>query len=216
MANAAEFIFESEQWQKIIKKIQKKWKDIESRKELGGILSSVVYADIMDHFDKEEGPDGPWKDWSDGYKKHLKKIGRSGNKKLQFSGNLRQGVKPNNWRPKSEGVLFYNNAKTKGVVTDDNQSNRDLQKLKRSETQKSLKKRAKKLFGNKIAGKVSKALAKRIVKVEKRKKTISGKGFPYAEAHDKGGPKLPQRKFMWLSKEGMEKIIKQVTDWLEE
>lgn len=32
------------------------------------------------------------------------------------------------------------------------------------------------------------------------------KGFPYAAAHDEGGPKLPARPFMWLSDKAMEKI----------
>ena len=31
-------------------------------------------------------------------------------------------------------------------------------------------------------------------------------GFPYAKAHDEGGDRLPQRSFMWLSKDAMEKI----------
>lgn len=31
-------------------------------------------------------------------------------------------------------------------------------------------------------------------------------GFPYAAAHDEGGPKLPKRDFMWLSETALEKI----------
>lgn len=31
-------------------------------------------------------------------------------------------------------------------------------------------------------------------------------GFPYAAAHDKGGPRLPQRRFMWLSKKATDNI----------
>ncbi len=31
-------------------------------------------------------------------------------------------------------------------------------------------------------------------------------GFPYAYAHDEGGPKLPKRDFMWLSESILEKI----------
>lgn len=31
-------------------------------------------------------------------------------------------------------------------------------------------------------------------------------GFPYAAAHDEGGPKLPKRDFMWLSNTAMKKI----------
>ncbi len=32
------------------------------------------------------------------------------------------------------------------------------------------------------------------------------KGFPYAYAHDEGGPILPKRDFMWLSDDAMKKI----------
>lgn len=35
-------------------------------------------------------------------------------------------------------------------------------------------------------------------------KTASG--FPYAKAHDEGGPKLPERKFMWLSDNAMRRV----------
>lgn len=39
-------------------------------------------------------------------------------------------------------------------------------------------------------------------------------GFPYAAAHDQGGKKLPQRKFMWLSDKGMNSVVKAVESWL--
>ncbi len=42
------------------------------------------------------------------------------------------------------------------------------------------------------------------------------KGFPYAKAHDEGGKKLPQRKFMWLSQPGMNRIITVTQNWLKE
>lgn len=41
-------------------------------------------------------------------------------------------------------------------------------------------------------------------------------GFPYAAAHDEGGPKLPQRKFMWLSDAAMARLSSQVGRWLAE
>ena len=31
-------------------------------------------------------------------------------------------------------------------------------------------------------------------------------GFPYAKAHDEGGPKLPKRDFMWISPKAFERI----------
>ncbi len=39
-------------------------------------------------------------------------------------------------------------------------------------------------------------------------------GFPYAYAHDTGGPKLPQRDFMWLSETGLEKVGEQTLQFL--
>lgn len=39
-------------------------------------------------------------------------------------------------------------------------------------------------------------------------------GFPYASAHQEGGPQLPQRKFMWLSDKGMDDIADQTLKFL--
>ena len=38
------------------------------------------------------------------------------------------------------------------------------------------------------------------------------KGFPYAAAHDRGGPQLPQRQFMWASKKAMNLMAKAILD----
>jgi phage gpG-like protein len=50
----------------------------------------------------------------------MARVGKSGNKILQDSGRLRQGLMPNNWRGTDEGLIFYNrvpyaNAHDKGV-----------------------------------------------------------------------------------------------------
>lgn len=41
-------------------------------------------------------------------------------------------------------------------------------------------------------------------------------GFPYAAAHDVGGPQLPKRDFMWLSEDAMEKIEAQTLQFILE
>lgn len=41
-------------------------------------------------------------------------------------------------------------------------------------------------------------------------------GFPYASAHDKGGKRLPQREFMWLSGIAMEEIAEVTLKILQE
>jgi hypothetical protein len=69
----------------------------------------------MDHFKKEEGPDGKWKPWSDAYKQAMEKAGYGGNKILQFSGRLRQNFKPSSYRKDAKGILWFNDAQTKGA-----------------------------------------------------------------------------------------------------
>lgn len=39
-------------------------------------------------------------------------------------------------------------------------------------------------------------------------------GFPYAKAHDEGGPQLPKRKFMWLSKSAIQDMSKQTLKFM--
>jgi phage gpG-like protein len=107
-------------------------------REFVGLLSAVVYRDVLEHFEDEQGPKGSWDDWSDVYADHLAAIGRGGNKMLQFTGRLRNSFKPGNVRADQTGFAWYNDAAT-------------------------------------------------------------GDGFPYAFAHNEGGPKLPKREFMWLS-----------------
>lgn len=138
----ASISFESDQWLKVLKKLERKWDYLIAgqsplRKEYAGIVSVHVYSDIIDHFRKQRGPNGPWDKWSDSYSDTIAgKIafryvnGRtipitdpeflSKNKPprkpgliLQDSGRLRQSISPTNFRLKNEGILFYNDAKTK-------------------------------------------------------------------------------------------------------
>ena len=78
-----------------------------------GLLSALVYQDVQDHFKREEGSGGPWAAWSLSYRKRMQKIGRSGNKILQWSGKLRQNFKPSDWRRSGESFIWFNDAKTK-------------------------------------------------------------------------------------------------------
>lgn len=77
------------------------------------LVGAIVYRDVIDHFNKEAGPEGQWTKWSDSYFNHMQKIGRSGNKILQFSGNLRNYFKPQKYDKSGGGLLWYNDAKTK-------------------------------------------------------------------------------------------------------
>lgn len=76
-------------------------------------LAARIFRDIDQHFKDEMGPEGKWKDWSPSYEEHMEKIGRSGNKILQFSGDLRKATKPGKWRRHPKGIEWFNDAKTK-------------------------------------------------------------------------------------------------------
>ncbi len=105
----AEIRFESAEWEKLIKGVSERWDSVKSRKEFGGIVSSVVFRDIMDHFDQSMGPDAPWKSWSDVYAEHMARIGKGGNNILIDTGKLRQSITPvkGKWRGTDAGIVFY-------------------------------------------------------------------------------------------------------------
>lgn len=124
-----------------------------SEQKFVGLLSAIVFRDVIEHFQNEEGSSGPWAKWSPSYRAHLKEIGREGNQILQFSGRLRGNFKPEKYRATASGPLWFNDARTKS-------------------------------------------------------------GFPYAYAHDTGGPQLPQRDFMWLSDKAAEEISKQTLQFM--
>jgi phage gpG-like protein len=111
---AAEIVLEDKKIQEFFKKTLKNMKDIENgESSFIGIVGATVFKDVIDHFSKEQGQDGPWAPWSKVYQRHMMKIGRQGNKKLQFTGRLRQTFKPTDSRKVSGGLVWYNNAMTK-------------------------------------------------------------------------------------------------------
>lgn len=111
---AAEIILEDKEVKEFFKKTLKNLKNIENgESSFIGIVGATVFKDVMDHFSKEEGQEGPWAPWSKVYKEHMMRIGRQGNKKLQFTGRLRQTFKPTDSRKVSDGLVWYNNALTK-------------------------------------------------------------------------------------------------------
>ena len=146
--------FENREVKDFLNNLDKKLKDVEKgSREYTGLLSAIVYEDIVRHFENEEGSKGPWKQWSPSYKKYMDEEGKGGNKILQDTGKLRNNFKPSKVRKTSAGFLWYNDAKVKG-------------------------------------------------------------GFPYAYAHDTGGPILPKRDFMWLSDKAMDKISEQTLQFM--
>lgn len=76
-------------------------------------FGTVVFADIIKHFENAQGSNGPWEKWSDLYTSRQRQLGKSWpSNALQFSGRLRNTFKPTNYRNTSDGLLWYNNAKT--------------------------------------------------------------------------------------------------------
>lgn len=153
MAQEITALLDDKEIKSFLKGLSKRSNEPQKNKEYVDLLSAITFKEINDHFIKEEGPSDNWKPWSKIYTDHMSKIGKSGNKILQDTGRLRQSFFPTNYRTSSEGVLWFNNAQTKG-------------------------------------------------------------GFPYAAAHDQGGPKLPQREFMWLSDKAVEKMTEQTLAYI--
>lgn len=147
MTFKAEATFNDKRVQDLLRKIDNNVKDAKGKKKFYAFLGIEVFADIMDHFEKEEGPGKPWDERSPKYKDLVESKGFT--KILQITGNLRKGFTPikagGNIQENSQGILWENRQQTKN-------------------------------------------------------------GFPYAAAHDAGGPKLPARPFMWLSEERLKKM----------
>lgn len=152
--SAIDLQFDSKQAEAFLKRLKRNQEAIEKKDQaFVDTISIFVFQDIINHFEKEQGPKGKWKAWSKVYAEHMEALGKGGNKILQDSGRLRQSFTPGQWRARPAGIEWYNPAKTK-------------------------------------------------------------KGFPYAAAHDEGGGRLPQRKFMWLGSGAMEKIAKATVAFL--
>lgn len=146
MAFSGEIEFKDESLKQALKNLSTNLKYVkDGHKKFLGLMSSVVWGDIDDHFKKEQGPDGKWQHWSFTHTLNMEREGKGGNLILQDSGRLRNNFKPTNVKMESKGITWFNNAKTK-------------------------------------------------------------KGFPYAQAHNEGGPKLPQRQFMWASDNAIERM----------
>ncbi len=118
MAISAEFTFDAQQWEDVINSLQRKFGSVQQLGEdptFMGIVSTVVFRDIIDHFRNEAGPEAPWQEWSSAYRKHMERIGKGGNLILQDTGRLRDSFIPQQMNKiTSDGIVFYNNAVTSG------------------------------------------------------------------------------------------------------
>lgn len=124
--------FDSEEVEKFIDELEQGVRNVKEREsKFMNTMGLIIYKDVIDHFEKEMGPDGKWKPWSDSYSAYRKSLLTPGKKKrvddraakkkekpkyfaiLQFSGRMRQNFKATNYRTSGEFVYWYNNVKSK-------------------------------------------------------------------------------------------------------
>lgn len=111
---ATEVELQDEEVRKFIKNLQTRTKRVKGADaKYIGLLSAIVYADVIRHFEEQQGSAGPWEKWSDSYDEYMKSVGKGGNKILQDTGKLRNNFKPQKVRSTNSGILWFNDAKTK-------------------------------------------------------------------------------------------------------
>ena len=109
MAEQTTITIDDKEVRKLIEGLIKNVGEISQRgKRYVGLLSSIVLRDVVDHFAKQEGPDGKWAPWSNRYRKYMASIGKGGNLILSDTGKLRQGWQPERYRLVSDGILWFN------------------------------------------------------------------------------------------------------------
>jgi hypothetical protein len=121
---SVEIRFDDKQVQALFKKFEGRLKN--AKAELRAVASTIGFRDIIGHFKAEQGPNGPWPEWSESYKRFRagafkpSKRGRTVakatgkkpvelGKKLVFTGHLRQNFLPSNVRDglfESSVVMF--------------------------------------------------------------------------------------------------------------
>ena len=112
---ASEVVLDDKQVKLFLRNMEKNLAKVKDGKnQFLGILSAIIFKDVIRHFEKEEGPDGGWKTWSSIYREKMVREGKGGNKILQDSGRMRQNFKPSNYRSSDKGFLWFNDAKVKG------------------------------------------------------------------------------------------------------
>lgn len=109
--------FRDTELKKYLKDLDKKFKTVKGADtKYIGLLSSVVYRDIIDHFTKEEGAKSKWLALNPDYEAWKRKKKKT--KMLVLSGALRQGFTPIKSGKQAKkyqgGILWYNPVKYSG------------------------------------------------------------------------------------------------------
>lgn len=106
---SVEVVLDDKEVQKLLKGLIKNVGEIsEKGRRYVGLLSAIVFKDVIEHFERQEGPEGKWAPWSKRYSKYMLSIGKGNNLILTDTGRLRQGWQPSRYRISSDGVLWYN------------------------------------------------------------------------------------------------------------
>ena len=109
-----EVILEDKALREFLKRVTERAKNPQQVEEIKRVIDMIAFQDIIEHFRKEEGPDGSWDPWSSIYSQHMARVGRSGNKILQWNGRLRQNLNHKS-RFKKDGLEWFNNATVSSV-----------------------------------------------------------------------------------------------------
>lgn len=86
---------------------------LDHHRNFWSIMSTIAFADVIDHFEKERGPEGKWDEWSDLYRRRMQKLNKASNKILQDNGRLRNSTLFPSSSDRVEGAVLINPAKTK-------------------------------------------------------------------------------------------------------
>lgn len=109
MAVETTVVIDDKQVRHLINGLIKNARQISARsKKYVGLLSSVVFRDVIDHFEKQQGPNGKWAPWSPAYRRYMVSKGKGGNLILSDTGRLRQGWQPSRYRLTRDGILWFN------------------------------------------------------------------------------------------------------------
>lgn len=111
--------FDDKQLRSFLNRTSKKFNQITTgQRSYLKLIAIKVFQDIIDHFDREEGPEGRWREiapWHPKYKRWKEPAA----KYLQDSGNLRMGILPIEHGKQAYGkadgsaIVFFNPARTK-------------------------------------------------------------------------------------------------------
>lgn len=104
-----EATFDDKELRKFLAEITKRTKEaVETQRRYAGLISVLVFRDVIEHFEREQGSLGPWQALQKKYSQL-----RPPGKILQISGRLRNSFVPSNFRTQQgEGIYWFNNAVT--------------------------------------------------------------------------------------------------------